>query len=226
MVMRPLAIRKSIKRKKTHLKPSGDFSFEICPSQQMNSEAGYSYMFTPLFMRYCHEIITVIILKISYLSRFGWAMITIRNESHGIGMVHCSHLPVKDPTWSLNVHSSNGCQAMNLSWKHNSHFFPRLRFDSFHCLNLETWSDGNWRKHGHCRRHRPPPNHHLGKQHFKISNMRISISSTPPTNSSLPWGSNPNLHERILADGILVLYHPGERKPHNCDSGRKLPIPV
>ena len=113
-------------------------------------------MFTPLFMRYCHEIITVIILKISYLSRFGWAMITIRNESHGIGMVHCSHLPVKDPTWSLNVHSSNGCQAMNLSWKHNSHFFPRLRFDSFHCLNLETWSDGNWRKHGHCRRHRPP----------------------------------------------------------------------
>lgn len=67
-----------------------------------------------------------------------------------------SHFPGKDPTWSLNVHSSNGCQAMNLSWKHNSHFFPRLRFDSFHCLNLETWSDGNWRKHGHCRRHRPP----------------------------------------------------------------------
>lgn len=70
------------------------------------------------------QIITcTVILKISYLSRFGWAMITMRNESHGIGIVHYGHFPVKDPTWSLNVHSSKGCQAMNLTWKHDSHVF-------------------------------------------------------------------------------------------------------
>ena len=212
---------------KTHLKPSGDFSFEICPAQQMNSEAGYSYIFTPLSMRYCHEIITVIILKISYLSRFGWAMITIRNESHGIGMVHYSHFPVKDPTWSLNVHSSNGCQAMNLSWKHNSHFFPRLRFDSFHCLNLETWSDGNWRKHGHCRRHRPPKSQSwkAAFQDFNHENFHFINSSYE---FKTPWGSNPNLHKRILepyslyfgytwilTDGIPIVT-PAETYPFPC----------
>lgn len=109
---------------KTHLKPSGDFSFEICPSQQMNSEAGNSYMFTPLSMTYYHANHHCNTSDIIFFQ------VWLGHEyyTEWMNMVRYGHFPLKDPK-----HGSSNMtfkcippmvQAMNLTWKHDSHFFP------------------------------------------------------------------------------------------------------
>ena len=104
-------------------------------------------------------------------------------------------------------------------------FCPGFVLIPSYCLNLETWSDGNWRKHGHCRRHRPPQTTILenGISRFQTWEfpfhqplLRIQALLGVP----LPI---PQKNSRAVLP-LLWIYLDSYRWDPHRDSGRNLPI--